>query len=140
MITSVALNRITNFLPALDFGKLWSLFKVAEPVRPNSAEQSAVRIAWIREYGDNMPEGVVHRVPDGRLFYTDIEEGTGRLEVEKAQLLTAPLPELTQGEDVRPPRMLGPKGKQADRDVQKLLVTSFYGKKAPAVLAALSLT
>jgi len=86
-----------------------------------------------------LPEGVVHRVPDGRLFYTDIEEGTGRLEVEKAQLLTAPLPELTQGDDVYPPRVLGPKGKTADRDVQKFLVKSFYGKKAPAVLASLSL-
>ncbi|MDX9689636.1 MAG: hypothetical protein EOM37_06345 [Proteobacteria bacterium] len=139
MITSVALHRIIDFLPTVDLGKLWSRLRVIEPVRPNSAEQSAVRIAWIREYGDNLPEGVVHRVPDGRLFYTAIEEGTGRLEVERAQLLTAPLPELTQGEDVCPPRLLGPKGKTADRGVQALLVKSFYGKKAPTVLASLSL-
>lgn len=74
MITSTALNRITDFLPALDFGKLWSLFKVSKPTRPLSAKERAKRFHHVTWDG-KMPVfpddilGCVYITPDNKAVY-----------------------------------------------------------------------
>lgn len=122
----------------IELGKLRRWVKVF-PIRPDSDEQSAAEVTWIRYPGGNLPVGVVHRVPDGRLFYSPIEEGTGRLCVEETRYLPNPKSELTAGQHFCSPTFLGSKGGPANNEVKKFLIKSYYGKKAAAVLDQLSL-
>jgi len=126
------------FLPRLDLGWIWRWLNVA-PARPNSEETEATLVAWIRDPGENMPVGIVHRIPDERLFFTPIKEGSGHLDLSASRHLTAPSSELITGQTIRPPSLLGPEGDLADNDVKRLLIKSYYGKKAPGILAALTL-
>ncbi|MFA6280579.1 MAG: hypothetical protein WC612_07310 [Bdellovibrionales bacterium] len=76
MITSVALNRITDFLPALNFGKLWSSLGVKKPSRPATAQQRANRFHWVTVDGKTpvRPDdlmGYVYVTPDNKAIYWD---------------------------------------------------------------------
>ena len=141
MIGTVILHRNLITLPTLNLGKIWSWLKVLHPVRPKETQQVATRAVYVREKGENLPEAIVYRVPDGRYFYTPIEEGTGHLEVNKSQEIINPSDKVTtKGDDFCQPSDIGPKGNWADKDVKAILIKDYYPKaQVKALLAKFSL-
>lgn len=136
MLNARPITGNTLSLPLIDLGALWSFLKVNEPIRSDHAE----KVAFIRDAGHQFPEAIVHRTSDGKLYHTPIEEGTGELLYKEAQLIIKPTTELTDGKDrIKSPLTVGELGAVAEANVQRALITSFYGKKAAPVLAKLAI-
>jgi hypothetical protein len=74
MIMAIGLNRF-DFIPSLNWGKLWSFLKVKRPTRPVSTLKRTSPIAWVMMSSiARFPMGFVFQSEDGqRLIYAEFE-------------------------------------------------------------------
>ncbi len=122
-----------DFVPAFDIEDFFCLLPFEMPV--DSANQNARKATWIYKPGETLPEGVVYKVPGRGFFYAPIEEETGILCIDKAYRLISPrsrLMEKASEGNTHTPSELGPFGARARREVQKWLLTAYYGRRKAA--------
>ena len=139
MFISVALNRVVDFLPQFDFGKMWSFLKVKEPTRPMSAQERSKRFHWVTRDGtapvrpDDLM-GHVYVTPNNRAVYwygRDEDEGA-----KKAYYLSRSPEQLLAGRDGAVfDEVRESAGAISDED-RRHLVCDYYGdQKGEKVLA-----
>lgn len=74
MLKSVATNRVFDFLPTFNFGKLWSFLGLTKPSRPLTAQERSRRFHWVTADGkapvrpDDLM-GHVYVTPDNKAVY-----------------------------------------------------------------------
>ena len=143
MFAELIFKGFFDFIPAFDFRKIWSGFKVDQPARPDSEETEAKIVASIMEPLDHFPEGHVFLLPDGRYFYALIGEATADMRIDCISQILNPEPTFSKSGKSGETHPYEELGKLADyctdRDVQRLLVKAYYGKKAAQALLQFSL-
>jgi hypothetical protein len=118
-----------DLAPAFDLRRIWTRRERA--IQP-TVEPETKATALIRDPRTRRPEGMIYRVPDGRLFYVPLGDVTGRLMVNDAERILYPSHELFSGSGRLEVtfKSLGPLGEKAGPEVQKMLLVAFYGKRA----------
>lgn len=139
MITSVALNRITDFLPALDIGKLWSSLRVKKPSRPATAQERANRFhhvtadgSYPRNPGHLM--GYVYVTPVNKVVYWyGCEEDAG---AKKARYVPKTVEQLLNGRECAIFDDVRENAGDISEEDRKNLLCDYYGDQKGMVFLA----
>ncbi len=94
MLGAVALNRVIDFLPAIDLGKVRSFFRVPQRTRPLTRQRRARQFYYVTWDGttpvrpDDLIGGMVYVTKDGKAVYWD--EGKDKYAFEARYLSKTP--------------------------------------------------
>jgi len=137
MLKAVALNRVFDFLPTFDFGKLWSFFRVS-PSRPQTAKERTSRFHHVTAKGEYplLPAdlmGHIYATRDNKIVYWyGSEEDAG---AKKAHYVPKTLEQLLNGRECAIFDEIRENAGGISEEDRKQLLCDYYGpQKAQAFL------
>ncbi len=138
MLEAVATNRVFDFLPTFNFGKLWSFLGLTKPSRPQTAKERASRFHDVTAKGERPRNpgnlmGHVYVTPDNKVvyWYGSAEDA----EAKEARYVPKTLEQLLNGRECAIFDEVRENAGGISEEDRKQLLCDYYGpQKAQAFL------